>query len=205
MGGGRAACKEMESVRSPPQLKNTLHAVRIKNQVVASTERKERSDETGQDSCDSLRLASFQLASATFTLAAQTHSSTTGFVFFAFAANASWWNSTSGFASHNAAHLQRYPMLELLVTSHGSSESRGAEQGTGCSWGLRAINAAATGEGRNRRETEAPTEENGRGGKEKGRERRRRKSRKKMKQERQEVQSKKSRGKSFRLGNRGRK
>lgn len=36
-------------------------------------------------------------------------------------------------------------MLELLVTSHGSSESRGAEQGTGCSWGLRAINVAATG------------------------------------------------------------
>lgn len=31
-------------------------------------------------------------------------------------------------------------MLELLVTSHGSSESCGVKQGTGCSRGLRAIN-----------------------------------------------------------------
>lgn len=31
-------------------------------------------------------------------------------------------------------------MLELLVTSHGSSESWGVKQGTGCSGGLRAIN-----------------------------------------------------------------
>lgn len=37
-------------------------------------------------------------------------------------------------------HLQRYPMLELLVTSHGSSEPCGVKQGTGCSRGLRAIN-----------------------------------------------------------------
>lgn len=36
-------------------------------------------------------------------------------------------------------HLQRYPMLELLMTSHGSSESCGFKQGTGCSRGLRAI------------------------------------------------------------------
>lgn len=36
-------------------------------------------------------------------------------------------------------------MLELLVTSHGSSESRGTEQGTGCSLGLRAINVPAPG------------------------------------------------------------
>lgn len=36
-------------------------------------------------------------------------------------------------------------MLELLVTSHGSSESRGAEQGTGCSWGLRAIHVPGAG------------------------------------------------------------
>lgn len=53
-------------------------------------------------------------------------------------------------------------MLELLVTSHGSSKSRGAEQGTGCSWGLRAINiqgAGRTGQGETQRE------EDGRGGK----------------------------------------
>lgn len=31
-------------------------------------------------------------------------------------------------------------MLELLVTSHGSSESRGVKQGTGCSRELRAAN-----------------------------------------------------------------
>lgn len=31
-------------------------------------------------------------------------------------------------------------MLELLVTSHGSSESWGFKQGTGCSRGLRAVN-----------------------------------------------------------------
>lgn len=30
-------------------------------------------------------------------------------------------------------------MLELLMTSHGSSESCGVKQGTGCSMGLRAI------------------------------------------------------------------
>lgn len=30
-------------------------------------------------------------------------------------------------------------MLELLMTSHGSSESCGFKQGTGCSRGLRAI------------------------------------------------------------------
>lgn len=63
-------------------------------------------------------------------------------------------------------------MLELLVTSHGSSESRGAEQGTGCSWGLRAIHvpgAGRTGErarpGEKRRE--------GKGGKGKGGEKKR--------------------------------
>lgn len=31
-------------------------------------------------------------------------------------------------------------MLELLVTSHGSSEPCGVKQGMGCSRGLRAIN-----------------------------------------------------------------
>lgn len=31
-------------------------------------------------------------------------------------------------------------MLELLVTSHGSSGAGGVKQGTGCSRGLRAIN-----------------------------------------------------------------
>lgn len=31
-------------------------------------------------------------------------------------------------------------MLELLVTSHGSSEPCGVKKGTGCSRGLRAIN-----------------------------------------------------------------
>lgn len=30
-------------------------------------------------------------------------------------------------------------MLELLMTSHGSSESCGVKQGTGCSTGLRAM------------------------------------------------------------------
>lgn len=71
-------------------------------------------------------------------------------------------------------------MLELLVTSHGSSESRGAEQGTGCSWGLRAIHvpgAGRTGErarpGEKRKEGKGREREK----KEKGTERRRRKSR----------------------------
>ena len=43
-------------------------------------------------------------------------------------------------AFHTASpHLQRYPMLALLMTSHGSSGSCGFKQGTGCSGGLRAI------------------------------------------------------------------
>lgn len=36
-------------------------------------------------------------------------------------------------------------MLELLMTSHGSSESCGLKQGTGCSTGLRAINVPVAG------------------------------------------------------------
>lgn len=43
-------------------------------------------------------------------------------------------------------HLQRYPMLELLMTSHGSSGSCGLKQGTGCSRGLRAINVPVAGD-----------------------------------------------------------
>lgn len=62
-------------------------------------------------------------------------------------------------------------MLELLVTSHGSSGSRGAEQGTGCSWGLRAINVPATGRTGERANGEERTEgegkvERGKNGKE---------------------------------------
>lgn len=36
-------------------------------------------------------------------------------------------------------------MLELLMTSHGSSASRGVKQGTGCSRGLRAIHIPEAG------------------------------------------------------------
>lgn len=66
-------------------------------------------------------------------------------------------------------------MLELLVTSHGSSESRGAEQGTGCSWGLRAINVPGAGRtGERVRPGEERREGKGRGRveKKKGKERR---------------------------------
>lgn len=53
----------------------------IKNKVVNYSERKRQRKEKTQDSCDNLALASFHLATATFTLAEQTHSPTTCFFF----------------------------------------------------------------------------------------------------------------------------
>lgn len=63
-------------------------------------------------------------------------------------------------------------MLELLVTSHGSSESCGVKQGTGCSRGLRAITPQKAGSqeeaAQNQREetdrTNKEGKENGRDG-----------------------------------------
>lgn len=85
VGSGRATCREMETVRSPsPNSKicfTLLMFKKNKEGEVNYSERKRQRKEKRQDSCDNLALASFHLASATFTLAAQTHSPTTCFFF----------------------------------------------------------------------------------------------------------------------------
>lgn len=88
VGSGRATCREIETVRSPSPnskicftLLTFKKKIIIKNKVVNYSERKRQRKEKTQDSCDNLALASFHLASATFTLAAQTHPPTTCFFF----------------------------------------------------------------------------------------------------------------------------
>lgn len=78
-------------------------------------------------------------------------------------------------------------MLELLVTSHGSSGSRGAEQGTGCSWGLRAIHVPGAGKTRGgESEPQREGERKRKGGGEKKRERNGKEKEEKKQKERNE-------------------